>query len=936
MASTTSLGTLSVRILANTSTFEQGFGSAIKRLSLAAGASLTVALGAAIGKGIANSAQLNASLARIGTLTDEAFSAKQVRDFSNALGIDAVQAADAVYTALSSGASSVAQAEEDVAQAGKLARSTNSDLASSLKAVVAGVNAYGSAGVDATKASDILFAAQKDGVGTMDDFATAMGTVIPAAAILGISLSEISGDLAASTLNGKSAAGAATGLKVVMQQLGDQGSKVAQIFKKQTGKSVQDFIKDGGTLNDVISTLVKTVGTNNLDSVFTAKGAGAAVKTLLVNWQAVKGAVKDTAASGGDVETAFGKVNQSLSGQLQDLKVKLQNAFGSLGDTILPGLVKDASNLFDQLSAAAKNLQPDMKTLGADISAVGSAIAPFLPSLSTVLSVAERLTPIVVALGTAFLAYKTYALASAGATVLVEGAFAVAAVATGGLTGAMILLDAAMDANPVGLVIAAIAALAAGFIYAWQTSETFRDTVTKVWNDVLTAVGLGVKAMVDLFFYWAEAPLKAFQIVLEGLGHLPSWLGGGAADGAAAAVGSLLGTIETWRKGAIGAINDVVQAAQLIPNQFGGPDALGPDEGYGDDFAAQVTAELNKQGFGKVPKVPTPDIFPNIGVDPPDDAAATKIKTALASIKTDLAGLANASTMSKDQLDSLFKTLEKDTTDAGKKGVIPLEKQWNKSLDAMAAKLTTLKDKITAELQFGTQVKQAIRDLGSVAQATEGIGTTFTGIANQQRAAIYQSNAFYAAFKKLESLGLNDVSLSQLAQAGPSALASAQALLSGGATGVAQINANQKQIDAAADKIANKSADNYYAAGQSVSKGFLAGIQSQEKALEKTMDNLGQTAAKALRKALGIHSPSLVMKGIGGYAATGLADGITAGSKKVSNASANMAGSVIFGAGSVVVGAGTRSPLETGTLTGKGIVSVLERNKAQRALGGVG
>jgi phage-related protein len=58
---------------------------------------------------------------------------------------------------------------------------------------------------------------------------------------------------------------------------------------------------------------------------------------------------------------------------------------------------------------------------------------------------------------------------------------------------AVIALNLAMDANPIGLVVAAIAALAAGFIYAYNHSETFRQIVLTVlhllkqwFNDVWT------------------------------------------------------------------------------------------------------------------------------------------------------------------------------------------------------------------------------------------------------------------------------------------------------------------------------------------------------------------------------------------------------------------------------------------------------------------
>jgi len=46
-----------------------------------------------------------------------------------------------------------------------------------------------------------------------------------------------------------------------------------------------------------------------------------------------------------------------------------------------------------------------------------------------------------------------------------------------------------LDANPIGLVIIAVAALAAGIIFAYTHSETFRNIVNTLWNDMKTVGG---------------------------------------------------------------------------------------------------------------------------------------------------------------------------------------------------------------------------------------------------------------------------------------------------------------------------------------------------------------------------------------------------------------------------------------------------------------
>jgi tape measure domain-containing protein len=60
------------------------------------------------------------------------------------------------------------------------------------------------------------------------------------------------------------------------------------------------------------------------------------------------------------------------------------------------------------------------------------------------------------------------------------------------------LLNAAMSANPIVLVVIAIAALVAAFIIAWKHSDKFREVVTKAWEKV-KAVTIGVVSAVINF-----------------------------------------------------------------------------------------------------------------------------------------------------------------------------------------------------------------------------------------------------------------------------------------------------------------------------------------------------------------------------------------------------------------------------------------------------
>lgn len=90
-------------------------------------------------------------------------------------------------------------------------------------------------------------------------------------------------------------------------------------------------------------------------------------------------------------------------------------------------------------------------------------------------------------------------------------AFSIAsAAATGGLTFAQWALNAALSANPIGLVITAIAALVAGIIWVATQTTFFQD----VWTNVTTAIGTA----------WNWLWTTVLQPVFQAIGEVFTWI----------------------------------------------------------------------------------------------------------------------------------------------------------------------------------------------------------------------------------------------------------------------------------------------------------------------------------------------------------------------------------------------------------------------------
>lgn len=79
------------------------------------------------------------------------------------------------------------------------------------------------------------------------------------------------------------------------------------------------------------------------------------------------------------------------------------------------------------------------------------------------------------------------------------GAFKAFQAATTGLTLAQKALNLVMKMNPIGLVIAAITGLVAGFIYLWNNCEGFRNFWIGLWDSIKSYVGIAVDWLVNLF-----------------------------------------------------------------------------------------------------------------------------------------------------------------------------------------------------------------------------------------------------------------------------------------------------------------------------------------------------------------------------------------------------------------------------------------------------
>jgi phage-related protein len=183
----------------------------------------------------------------------------------------------------------------------------------------------------------------------------------------------------------------------------------------------------------------------------------------------------------------------------------------------------------------------------------------------------------------------------------------------------------------------------------------------------------------------------------------------------------------------------------------------------------------------------------------------------------------------------------------------------------------SLADLKKAKADYAANIAQKIVDDANVTHMEGG----FSGILEQLKQSVDQAKHFADVLAKLKKLGLNQEMFDQLAQAGPQAgMEAAEAILGAGSAGVKQVNDLEKQLQDAAAKVGATASQVMYDNGIHMAEGLVKGLESQASKIEKQMLKIADSMVKAIKKALGIHSPSRVLAKIGAYVGQGFRKGL--------------------------------------------------------------
>ena len=263
---------------------------------------------------------------------------------------------------------------------------------------------------------------------------------------------------------------------VLMAQFEANGVNVETALKGLQ-KATNEYAKDGLSMEESLSKTIDSIKNAKTDTealalaqeVFGTKGANEMAKAIREG----RISVDDLSAS---MEDYAGVVSGTYEGTLDpidqgtvamnNLKLAGSELGGALQTTFAPILTELVDKL-KQLVTWFTNLSPGMQKTIVIILSIVTALGPLILVIGNLITAVGSIMTFAPKLVTAFNGVKT----------------------------AFSALGSAFAANPIGIVIAAVVALVAAFIYLWNNCDAFRQ----FWIDLWENIKIAAKAVADWF-----------------------------------------------------------------------------------------------------------------------------------------------------------------------------------------------------------------------------------------------------------------------------------------------------------------------------------------------------------------------------------------------------------------------------------------------------
>lgn len=309
-------------------------------------------------------------------------------------------------------------------------------------------------------------------------------------------------------------------------KLGFGGTKGEMQRLLAEAQKISGFKYDISNFNDiieaihVIQTEMGITGTTAKEASETIEGSLNMTKSAWTNL--LTGMADDNANFDVLVQNLVNSLGTLGKNLLPRIKIAIEG-IGELIRTLLPKILDEIPEMMASLFP--KSMQQDIKRIfegiAEAIKTAADVAMQWLPKIiegfAWILDNSNAIATGIVGIGTALMVFNV-----ANMVMGLVKAFQAAKLAEEGLTVAQWLLNTAMLANPIGLIIAAIAGLVAAFIYLWNTNEGFRNFFINAWNMIKDGFIAGWNGMIAFF---TETIPSWIESIKAWFGSLGEWFG---------------------------------------------------------------------------------------------------------------------------------------------------------------------------------------------------------------------------------------------------------------------------------------------------------------------------------------------------------------------------------------------------------------------------
>lgn len=526
--------TLSAKITGDASGLQQAFSTAQKNLDEfgkkmeSAGKKWMPITGAITGVGVASgkmALDFEDSIANINTLLDDTTNLESykssIMDLSDQTGISAGIMSSGMYQAISSLGDGGKETEKIFGTMAKSAKAGGAEVADSVALISAGMKGYDSINDEtAQRISDLAFQTAKLGVTTFPEMAKSMQPLFPLSNSLNLSYEELFGSMATLTGVTGNTAEVSTQLKAVLGGLMTPTSSMEKLLDKYGYANGAAMIKSEGLAGTLKILQDETGGqSDKLAELFGSQEAivamtaltGSQFDTFNEKLEAMGTATGATEAAYAKLDTSGDKIRNSLN--------KIKNTAIDLGSSMIDMLAPSIESASDKISEFAKwftGLDDNTKKTIITVAGLVAAIGPLL---------------------------------------IIGGKISSGISSIMGLAGKLSGL-----CSPIGLIVAAVAALAAGFAYLMSTNSEFKDSVMSAWGGVKETISGVINAILPVIQNLVSQIGPLFASITETVGNVFTQL--------APIITDVISNIAPALTSVFGVIGDVVGAIAEAFNGF--------------------------------------------------------------------------------------------------------------------------------------------------------------------------------------------------------------------------------------------------------------------------------------------------------------------------------------------------------------------------------